>query len=735
MSVRDFSVPSPAEIRQTGARMESVDRVPMMVAGDRPFWGFIYTFDPYDNRPYLETLGSMYEQGVRIFSFLLPLPVAWRQTGQCAFELLDTLHDKILQTAPDGLFIPRVFMTTPDWWDAKHRDELIGFRGPIPEVGSFDNEDQQLWQYETKMYHSPRNASIASSRWRTDAGSVLHDYVQHTWRGAYSGHFMGYQVAYGTCGEWGAFGSYLNNRYGCYDFSDPMLAAFRNYLRQKYRSDAVLRKAWQDDSVTLDNAEPPDKMTLLKTDVGVLKDPARCARVVDWMDNYSQQKHQAIIHFCRITKDAAPVPVLAGSFGAVRLQTGCSAYIAPLAQTRINELTDSDAIDFLCSPNSYEDRRRGVCPTVPIQTVCRKKIFISECDFQPCRPGEHGPHSPPSAEKNIPFFKRDTFFNLTQGSGHLWWYDFGLGWYLHRAYEDTVRALVEGMKQVTPADRCGRAEIALVVDELSACYTEGSSGYYKLSRQFINEHLPRCGAPFDIVTTDDMLVAPAYKLYIIRDMWYTGDRRAVEIRRFLDDNRANCLWLYACGLLGQGGLNLDGMRQLTGFSFALEDMATSHQLTILDFEHPMTVGLERTAGTAGNDDIFGVYSPMIYVDDAEAQILGHIESIHKPGIAYKRRTDRFDAWCASPLLPARMIYNLALLAGVHLHVPPGTCMFGSGNLVSLQSETTETIDFRTRGDVSKLVDILTLEEIPLSGSVAKIDIEADEPRLFRQVRM
>jgi len=732
----DYSVPTPDIVSKAGVHIEFVDSVASMVAGDRPFWGFMYTFDPYEERPYMEAVRSMYKQGVRLFSFILPLPVAWDQPGRYDFSLLDKVHDKIFNIAPKALVYPRVFMTTPNWWDEQNLDELIGFRGLRPEFPPFPNEDRPLWRYEMKMYHGTKNPSLASVKWRKDASEALAAYVRHTWE-KYAGHFFGYQIAYGTCGEWGAFGSYFADQYGCYDFSKPMLKSFRAFLKSKYYADDALKEAWNEPSAEINTAQPPTKLQMHKTELGVFKNPLNCRHYIDWVDHYSSELYSSMIHFCRAAKQAAPVDILTGSFaGAAPLQAGCSAYISQIALPGIKQIPDSDAIDMLCAPNNYENRSRGVFSQVPVQSISGRKIFIAENDVRTFLANqEQGQFSAgKDRSRSVASFKRDTFYNLTQGSGHLWWYDFGEGWYLDESFEDIISRLVNKFITISPADRYGQAEAALVLDEESLCYTEGSSQYFKLWRQELNEHLPRMGAPFDVITVQDMFDRKSYKLYFFRDMFYAPAAKTDKIRSFVEKADSSCVWFYAAGLLNESGIDPNGINRLTNINANILDFSTSQQLTVLNFNHVITKNVPKTEGTAGNDDLRGLYGPMVIAEDERAEILGEIESISKPGIAFKRQGKRFDAWFASPLLTPKLLANLAHEAGVHLYVEPGNIVFGAGNLISLQSDRTETVKFQFKGNVEKIEDILADKIYICQNGVMFIDLIGGEPVLLRQYK-
>ena len=75
------------------------------------------------------------------------------------------------------------------------------------------------------------------------------------------------------------------------DYSKPMLAYFRSFLKTKYGSVSELRKAWNDQTVSFDTASiplPPERLTAFSNDptankaLKYLLDPASERRVVDY---------------------------------------------------------------------------------------------------------------------------------------------------------------------------------------------------------------------------------------------------------------------------------------------------------------------------------------------------------------------------------------------------------------------------------------------------------------------
>ena len=113
----------------------------------------------------------------------------------------------------------------------------------------------------------------------------------------------------------------------------------------------------------------------------------------------------------------------------------------------------------------------------------------------------------------------------------------------------------------------------------------------------------------------------------------------------------------------------------------LDDILTNNHLTVLNYNHEVTKGLKNyTQGTLGNDDTRGIYSPILYLEDKDATILGQIEPLEVPGIAIKEESNRFDMWLSAPLITCDFLYNIAKYAGCHMYIKSGHVIFGKGNI-------------------------------------------------------
>jgi hypothetical protein len=721
-------VPTPAEVAMHGVRRDLFQGAPSMFVGDRPFFGLIHGIDAYEDRPWEEAVRSSYRSGIRMFHFLAPLSVAYHPDGY-DWTLFDELHDRLAAAAPDALFLPQAFLTTPPWWDEKHPEERIGFRGHVPFIPCFPNEHQPLWKYETKTYHGITNPSLASEAWKQDIGGLLSSYVQRCWE-RHPGRFFAFMTAYGTCGEWHPFGSYHNDTFGHQDFSRPMMASFRKRLTEKYQSDKELRAAWKDPVVTLQTAEPPTRLQTLKADVGSLKNPGDHVHFIDWSEHYEHVKNEAMIHFCGIVKKSAPQPVLAAVFAGYRLQLGASTYCSQQNHGSLHPLLEHPAVDILTTPNAYQDREKGVFSQAPVASFARKKLFLIQNDVRTdLTQGHHsgGFGIARSRHEGLNQYLRDTFFSITQGTGLFWFYDFGHGWYLDSDYKRVVSKLEDQLSQFPP--RPHQAEVAVVVDEQSSHYLEGFGGYYHLFRSCLNTELPRMGAPFDVVTVDDLLDRPPYKLCIFRDLFYAPPARSKAIRSWLLKNGVSCVWLGPAGCIAEDSVNPSNSRALIGIELELVNTPLSQQL-ILSGNSSLVENCATTQGTEGGSDLLGVWAPTVFTQDLTVEALGHLDSLMETGAAIMRMPARFDAWFASPKLKRDLLSKLVDLAGVARHVLPGDVVYGSGNYVSVTSDTTRVLHFSPLHPHVFAKDVLTGEIFKRVDHQFEIPCEKNCPRLL-----
>ncbi|NMA43740.1 MAG: hypothetical protein GX946_10220 [Oligosphaeraceae bacterium] len=629
--------------------------------------GLIYTFDPYDHRPWQECVRRMYQDGVRTFSYLLPLPLAWREDGSFDFSLLDELEEELVALAPDAVFLPRIFMTAPYWWSERYPEELMQFTGTVPRIPRFPNENQKLWKYETKMYHAVDNASMASEVWWRDAGRALHAYLEHTSERRFP--LVGAMPVYGTCGEWGQFGSYCEGFFGNDDSSAPMTKKFRHFLSRRYGSDDALRKAWRDPQVTLKTAEVPSKLERMATEKGAFRSPAFYRKSLDYFAAFSEVKAEAINGFCAIVKAINP-NLLTGTFGGAMMQVGSSAYTLHAGENQgiLKQLLEkAPHLDFLSTPNVYFSRMKGIFSQAAAETIARRKRFIAECDVRTAL--DHGIYAP-TAEQSRNQFAMELGYNLCNGSGEAWLYDFGHGWYAEEEIRSLIRTTVENWNKI-PRGSIGkeqRRDIAFVVSPESLSLSEGTVGFYRMANEMLYSALPRSGCCFNIMTIDELMHLPPHKLYVFRDLFFIHDNKIKELRAFLERHHASAVWLGGAGCITPDCVDFDRSRQLTTFRLQhVPELTAPVSLTLTNADDPLLTGRKLPQALAKVEKFDILMSPVLFATEVQKeQTLGLIESLDLPGLVIRRDPERkrLDVWSATAQLDAQLIRNLAEESGI-----------------------------------------------------------------------
>ena len=658
-----------------------------------------YTFDPYEDYPWENAVKEAYQDGVRIYSFLYPMVLAWQEDGSFDFTLLDTITDRIMDLAPEGKMMPRAFLTTPFWWDDKYPEEMLKFSSPMPRQTDFPHarSGNPKWIYENKLFHGSNNASVASLQWKKDAGNAIYATTKHLVERYGREHIYAMQMAYGTCGEWGAFGSYLFGQSANGDFSEPMVRAYRNFLKEKYG-----------DKPEFAAILPPSKAERQKSEFGILRSPKSIQYLLDYYETAAKAKNEALAHFCARAKDACP-DMLCGSFGGSAMSIGSSASTLNYGGCDSKYLLKIKELDFISTPNNYFAQRKGATFShTPVKSATRHKRFIGECDTRSAL--ANNAWAPEKGFSDAQFI-RETTFNLVT-SGYLWHYDFGLNWYtlpelryIRRKYLALDPAIFEPEHQ---------AQIAVVADPESVNCTAGQAGFYRQFGETLTRELSRCGAFADHITMNDIFDLPPYKLYIFRDAFLYRP----ELREFLEKNNASALWFGPAGCIASDKVDISLAEKQTTFKLkAAENVLATNTVTLYGNDHFLNRGMVLPATPSGVEDINALWSPTLYAEpDEDCQVAGLVESLDLPGMVSRKSGERFDVWSSSPLLFAGTLRNLALAAKVDLRILSGDAeIYGDGNTFAIRIMSDEPVVIRAGKTLTNLISGEKFE--PADGKV------------------
>ncbi|MCD6351973.1 MAG: hypothetical protein J7M26_07630, partial [Armatimonadetes bacterium] len=151
------------------------------------------------------------------------------------------------------------------------------------------------------------------------------------------------------------------------------------------------------------------------------------------------------------------------------------------------------------------------------------------------------------------------------------------------------------------------------------------------------------------------------------------------------------------GLYRDGKIDEAAMQELTGLRLRLSTQPAALRVQV-ESGHALTQGLEgQTYGVEHKT------FPIVYADDPQAQVLGKLDD-GRAGLVIRDFGDWTAVFSTAPLLPARLLRNLARLAGVHEYLEAEDVVWASRDLVgvAVKEGGPRTIHLPRKADVTDL---------------------------------
>ena len=653
-----FSVEDAKPERKHQVMMTSREGCAVPTLDGEPFW-FSFFRGSFDEERFKS---AYYQGGYRIFFLGYELGTAdgsnqgylWKGPGVFDYAKLDNRLAAFFNICPDARVILTYGIDAPPWWIKAHPDDCVLFEG---------HEKPEGLQ------------SHGSLTWRRDSLAALQDFLRHYESSPFAPRILGYRIqSHCSGGEFQYLGGWQRKHA---DYSPVMQAYFRQFLRQRYGSDAVLRTAWRTPEVTLNTATIPTGTERAAADLIVFRDLNTRRNVMDFQECLAHSVVDSAMQFLKCIRTHAPGK-LAGLYGGYVFYYS-DFQLLNCAHAGFRELYQSGLADFICSPNDYIQRKVG-WPAghhgPSVGTALYNLAYLDENDTRTflCTPTGH--RHVANLHETIGVLKRDFALQLTKGLGN-GFLDLGGGWFDNAGILEAMRRMNKIGEFAVRQPGHLRARVAVLYSAESISRLAEKNGFITIPvREHLRHYLGCCGVPADQYLLEDILQDnfPEYDCYILPNAYAPSNkvRQCIDIK--LKRPGKTLVFGYAPGAFteGQGEISAQAMHDLTGMSLVWENRREARWVT-------------TSLGEYGNGAEFG---PFFCIDTPGCETLGTYSTSGKVAIA---RAVQPGGWTSIvslvPEMTTALWRHLLRQQGLHVFSDSDDPIYYDGRFIAIHAAT------------------------------------------------
>jgi beta-galactosidase len=643
------------------ARVETANGVPRLMLNGAPLLPLMFfpntdISGEWSKRFLREQVTLAGESGVHVYSF--PFRVPRKNNGKAPDYAVGEAHmQAILAADPEAVFLLRMYPGPWPYWS---------------EWADIPEEHLSLFADGSHNF-----ISIASMYFWELSNERLTANIRHIEASPFGKRVLGYHLG-GP--EHEMFADQYRERGP--DYSPVNQKRFRQWLRERYGSDAALQQAWGDSEATLATAGVPTFETGRFPMHGITAgDPAeifyRVPEEQDWID-YSRYcsdiASERILDWAKLVKKETDGRKLTAFFYGYTFEL-CGSFSGHYRLDRVLACPD---VDVLASPYSYSGRRGGepggfMCPLDSI--TAHGKLWFNEDDTRTSvldlsRVPEHvSLYAGPQAEdlsETLGMLERNLGAVLTHRAG-TWWMDLLAGGAFNSPeLWASMNARMPLFQEALESSSPSRPDVAILVDEISKTVVKSDwDANFRLLITLRNETM-RSGAAVGFYSLADFVagVVPPCKAYVFANAFCLDKEQTATVRSRLDRERATAIWLYAPGCFGPEGFDAARAEAATGIRLAeAEGNQGSRGTGLLD-------------GQAWGWPAW--VAPRLAVDDAGAEVIGRYTSDDAVSAAQRNVGTHRSVYLGDMAVNEDVLRVLFRQAGAHIWTRGGEVVHTDG---------------------------------------------------------
>lgn len=658
---------SPGRVHVRSARVESVGGAPRLLLNDRvtqPF-AFFYNTDVGHDRAdeYLRTQVTMSAAaGVHVYSLPLRCPrEADGVTPNCAWA--ESLLERFIRVDEQALFLLRVYP------------------GPDPSWREWKGIDEGEFEWYLDGTHSTTNLSMAADIAGEPADRDLADIVRHFEHSPYADRIILYHP-----------GCLAHENFpACYrekgpDVSPASTRHFREWLRGLYVTDDALRSAWGRNDVSLDTAEvprcAPGRFPMHTSSGAPIETFYSLPEERDWVDfsaYTSDLVSDRLLSLARAARTASEGRKLVGLFYGYTFEL-CGSLGGHF---RLSRLLSSPDVDVLASPYSYADRQPGGAGNFmsPADSIAAHgKLWMNEDDTRTSLADMSVvggwalfDETVTDLPRTIGVLDRNVASAMVHRAG-AWWMDLtASNAFGSESLWAMLRRRLDGQLANGIAEGPMRPDVALIVDEQSKHWvrSDWDANYWTLIQ--LRDQCAKTGASVGYYLLDDFVsgLVPVCKAYVFANAFALSESRVTRLQERLRREGSTAIWIYAPGLLGDGGADASATARLVGMDIVREDGAQGSE------------GVGALVGERWGVPL--VVHPRLVVSGGPAEVLGRYVSDGHVSTARTSEPGYTSVFVGDLSTSVALLRALVRDAGAHLYTQHEEVVLADGHTVVVHS--------------------------------------------------
>ena len=680
------------------------------------------------------------------------------ESGAKMIKELEEIH----AVAPDVDLIVHFQFWPSQKWIINNGDEAVfTYYGESPlcriwkrgDTGPYQipspNFDETTHSEELRDLYKNRAPSPFSSLYAEEMANFITQFMEAVAKKAFRGKIVSIFLAAYRCGEW-------NMDHPAPDHSPCALEYFRNWLKNKYKNLSKLQAEWRDETVNFSNALPPIESETPNMGHLLWLD----ARRNDYMESLGDALSDQFLQTAQAVRDAAP-----------DLQIGCFWPNATFGhQTRMDRVLE--IADYVATPLTYYNRQPGgaFASQSPFhQTpLARNRLFLDEVDTRTHIATDfqirHGRAD--NESESIELLWRDMVLPLVHGN-IAWQLDFAMGGTRENAADSgwipgsfhTTPRLLEEHKKINSLWSDKDSIDLSQMDEVrvfTPFYHGITNHCVEIVMSLLNmtaDEWKRAGLPVTYYSLEDLLEnhIALGKLNIFSSCASLRKSDYEKLQTLLKDSETTCLWMMGAGILEPGSgksPSIEQLNKLTGIDQDILYEEGVHTGTFVknnenDFtppsgnptfgqlERPVTANFGEFSRSAPKEPEKIKLPLRIIVRDQEAVPIAKFSNSNEICCALKKTNGFTSIVYNLPVLPARLLREIASFSGAHVYINEDDCLWAARGLLVHHAcsggskkikfpEKQDLFDVRTKKQIGEHTDELILDVSIGQTTVVKI---------------